>query len=1057
MPKSSRTRGTTAQFHADKLAGVLRLACLGWLALAGTGLPGAAAAQEVLIDGLAWRQLPVTGSAGLTWNDVASVCPLDESPCEGSVKGVDFTGWTLASYDRVQQLLDTLTGFQVPALEPFESPIELFHDRFDAVLDNSSVRLSQAFFAPDTAPGDTVDVIAIQDALSSAGSDRLDLKPVAVDATTDTASVFGQQPFAVFLVRDPDLEICSNGRDDDGDGQVDGSDSECPGGALEVDTVSTVANGGDLVMSADGSVFVYTCAPDFDDLCLYDIEAGESEVLLERQDAWWDIDEEWLSVSNGGAYVVFGGTVQEGAPDTVNIYDRAADSFEIISTAPDGSLVYAQNPTITPDGRYVVFYADDGISPDDNNDSLDVYRFDRETGALNIISLAHDGSQVGGLSEFIDHAPRISDDGSRIVFSSRALLVPDDTNSAPDLFLVDGAAGNIERVNLTSDGQESEHADVAQYSISGDGNVVAWTDSDGRDLVTTETNGEDAVYARDLAAASTRLVYRTAGGGFPNEPVRTNDSMPISADGGTGLYITDATNIVADDTNGDVHDIFVYDRASGSPAIVSLDESGEQFPTSGIGFSFDMSADASRVVYEYQSLIHVANLARQAVPTPEACDNTFDDDGDGLIDDEDLEDCPRPIVGLRVRCSHDPVYVAETGEVVTIRAEATDRAGDTVVADTVSISLGPDWSEPEEIVAAGSRATVEFPPTGTFSYACQATSGVEQAFSGRRTVAVEGFDDDFPALPVLYNGPLDEKIDIVFFPDEDEYTSPTDPNFIADVGLLISGGYFTVPWFMDHQDRFNFWIGLDTANSGPNPDDIDDNGNAMCFREAPDRYRRTYAFADSSGIVHRSVCRDNAGSPGIFTIEMDLNRLQVVAHESGHRPFGLADEYCCDGGYYTRQLFGPPYPNMFKLEAGCRNKGEARGQDPDACRSIVDVDTGNDWWLFEPDYDDIDPEPSDLMQQQGCVSLDSRAACRPLEPDKTGPDDDPNGVVACSYPLETYVGDPDGTPDYWACRRTGSASEAVWVRWRVGSRYDLGPSERDRMQWFLSECRAGRC
>ncbi|MDZ7782163.1 MAG: hypothetical protein U5K56_04170 [Halioglobus sp.] len=330
------------------------------------------------------------------------------------------------------------------------------------------------------------------------------------------------------------------------------------------------------------------------------------------------------------------------------------------------------------------------------------------------------------------------------------------------------------------------------------------------------------------------------------------------------------------------------------------------------------------------------------------------------------------------------------------------------------------------------------------------------------------FSGEFPAIPVLLNGELDKKLDIVFFPDRDEYTSPTDPNFVEDVALLIGGGLSTIPWFLEFQDTFNFWLAREFANSGPDPDDDDASDGISCLREAPDKFRKTFSFADSAGIVHRSSCRDNAGSPGAFTIEVDLNRLQVVAHEMGHRPFGLSDEYCCDGGYFTRNIFAPPYPNMFKREAGCRNKGDNRGYDPDACRSLVDVDTDKDWWLFEPDYNAIDPEPPDLMQQAGCASFDSRAACERIEPALTGSGNDPNGNVACPFPLTTYRGDQDGVPDsgdetHWLCRRAGAAADAIWGRIDPGGgapffdRIDVGNSEEDRMRWMADECAAGRC
>ena len=444
----------------------------------------------------------------------------------------------------------------------------------------------------------------------------------------------------------------------------------------------------------------------------------------------------------------------------------------------------------------------------------------------------------------------------------------------------------------------------------------------------------------------------------------------------------------------------------------------------------------------------------------EDCTNGIDDDGDGLADEEDPQ-CIDPVV----RCFHDPVYAPASGEIITIKAETIDREGAELQVDAIEIYLGFDRNQPQQVVMNSSSASLEFPPPDDFSYACRAKNGGMSNFTGWRQVVVG--DLDFSAIPVVFNeGPLNEKIDIVFFPDEDEYTSHTDPDFIEDVGLLISEGFGTVPTLLQLQSWFNFWIGKDSANSGPDPND----DRNLCLREAPDNFNLTYAFADSAGIVHRSECRDNAGSPGIFTIEMNLERLQVVVHEAGHRPFGLADEYCCDGGYYTNSIFGkPPFPNLFKREAGCRNAAAERGFDSDDCRELFAA--GPNWWLFEPDFDKLNPEPWDWMQGEGCAAYDNGfSACSlQLQPEILGSDADPNGLHACSEIMDAYRVDPnsstacswdldDEMPCLWLCRSPGTAAVAEWIPSRgTLDRLEVGSSEIDRLSWFLEECSEGEC
>lgn len=53
-------------------------------------------------DGKLWRPVPQT--TGLTWSQVASVCPADgASRCAGAVGGRDLTGWIWATDAQVSR------------------------------------------------------------------------------------------------------------------------------------------------------------------------------------------------------------------------------------------------------------------------------------------------------------------------------------------------------------------------------------------------------------------------------------------------------------------------------------------------------------------------------------------------------------------------------------------------------------------------------------------------------------------------------------------------------------------------------------------------------------------------------------------------------------------------------------------------------------------------------------------------------------------------------------------------------------------------------------------
>ena len=85
-------------------------------ALASVASPTSTAAPTV--DGREWRELYQT--TGLSWTDVASVCPTDgATPCSGTVGGRDLTGWTWATAGQVQDLLDD----HAPGLATADPPV----------------------------------------------------------------------------------------------------------------------------------------------------------------------------------------------------------------------------------------------------------------------------------------------------------------------------------------------------------------------------------------------------------------------------------------------------------------------------------------------------------------------------------------------------------------------------------------------------------------------------------------------------------------------------------------------------------------------------------------------------------------------------------------------------------------------------------------------------------------------------------------------------------------------------------------------------------------------
>src|SRR2546422_711856 len=114
-----------AESHKENMTERRRLGVLVYviLFLAISGITAEAAASGNDNHGKEWRQL--TETVGLSWNQVAQVCPRDGvSPCTGVVEGRDLTGWVWATDLQVITLFsyyepDILTSPSISGMQYF--------------------------------------------------------------------------------------------------------------------------------------------------------------------------------------------------------------------------------------------------------------------------------------------------------------------------------------------------------------------------------------------------------------------------------------------------------------------------------------------------------------------------------------------------------------------------------------------------------------------------------------------------------------------------------------------------------------------------------------------------------------------------------------------------------------------------------------------------------------------------------------------------------------------------------------------------------------------------
>lgn len=198
----------------------------------------------------------------------------------------------------------------------------------------------------------------------------------------------------------------------------------------------------------------------------------------------------------------------------------------------------------------------------------------------------------GGQSNGDASAPSISNDGRYVTFQSQAdNLVENDTNASRDIFVHDRQQDTVTRVSLADSTSEEGNGSSASAFISGDGKFVAFI-SGASNLVPNDTNGNVDIFVRNIAQEKT---VRISVGSQGDEADADSFNPRLSADGRYVVFQSPATNLVANDANGSP-DIFMVDRNDGVVRCISVDAQGN--PADGESQNPFISGDGSLIVFQ---------------------------------------------------------------------------------------------------------------------------------------------------------------------------------------------------------------------------------------------------------------------------------------------------------------------------------------------------------------------------------------------------------------------------------------------------------------------------
>jgi hypothetical protein len=234
-------------------------------------------------------------------------------------------------------------------------------------------------------------------------------------------------------------------------------------------------------------------------------------------------------------------------------------------------------------------------------------------------------------------------------------------------------------------------------------------------------------------------------------------------------------------------------------------------------------------------------------------------------------------------------------------------------------------------------------------------------------------------IPLVLNGPVESKIDIVFIPSTTAYNCnlkkkiPIDTytgdrqQFVNDVTTKI------IPLFSrldtltsaqvglpsDYADRFNFYYYWD-------PEDKADAFDG-CAGKLPEQFRKNAPATDVAiilypsylGMYSGSPCEPNACANGLgpgsgSQLKAPADSTMIFLHESGHVVFGLIDTYC--GPTYYRE--NSPAPNVWSTLDACMTSAAQEHWDTSECRQITKPATSStpeacvkNFWKLDPDPD----------------------------------------------------------------------------------------------------------
>ena len=285
-------------------------------------------------------------------------------------------------------------------------------------------------------------------------------------------------------------------------------------------------------------------------------------------------------MSPDGRFVVFVTTNQDAACLTLQLWDAQAGTNLNVSVEMDGSLPtnsISDSPAVSADGRYVMFMSNaTNLTGNVMSNGFHLYRRDVQAGTTRLIDVDTHG--VGSANP-LAAVPVMSSNGRDIAFACRGGgLVNGDQNGVFNVYLRDLTNNITELTSQHDPGTNLRTGDGLSFlfpsALSDDGRKIVFT-SLSDDLAPNDSNGNMDVFVYDTQAGTNTLVSVGVNG---NSATALYSSQVMSLNGRFVVFVSTATNLVANDTNG-AADIFLRDLDAGTTTLVNVDSNGVMLGT----------------------------------------------------------------------------------------------------------------------------------------------------------------------------------------------------------------------------------------------------------------------------------------------------------------------------------------------------------------------------------------------------------------------------------------------------------------------------------------------